>query len=93
LLLLTAAAGCTTTPIQPPPEPLFITIDATPPDAYVYLDGRPLGEVREVSSRVLFVTSGPHTVVIVAPGMRPFRRDLVVQDGSPQLVRAILRPQ
>jgi hypothetical protein len=93
LALVAASGGCATAPARTPPELVFITIDATPPDAYVYLDGQPLGAIREVASRAFYVTRGTHTVVIVAPGMRPFRQDLVMQDNSPQFVRTILLPR
>jgi hypothetical protein len=93
LALVAASGGCATAPVITPPEPAFITIDATPVDAYVYLDGRPLGSISEVGSRAIFVTRGTHTVVIVAPGMRPYRQDLVLRDGAPQFVRTVLLPR
>jgi ABC-type glycerol-3-phosphate transport system substrate-binding protein len=92
LAVVTVTAACAAQ-VTTSPELVFITIDATPPDAYVYLDGRPLGSVREVASRAFHVTRGPHTVVIVAEGFRPYRQDLLVQDSTPQFVRTVLLPR
>jgi hypothetical protein len=91
--VLTVAAACATHQVATPSDQVFITIDATPPDAYVYLDGRPLGSIREVASRAFYVTRGSHTVVIVAPGFQPYRQDLLIQDNTPQLVRTVLLPK
>jgi hypothetical protein len=93
LAVLTVTAACATPQVVTPPDQVFITIDATPPDAYVYLDGRPLGSVREVAARAFYVTRGPHTVVIVAPGFQPYRQDLLIQDNTPQFVRTVLVPK
>ena len=93
LASLAASAACVSTPDSTPPERAFITIDANPPDSYVYLDGQPLGGAREVMGRAFFVERGKHTVVVVAPGYRPFRQDLLVQDATPHLVRTVLIPR
>jgi len=94
LAVLTMTAGCATAApeVATQPEHMFITIDASPADAYVYLDGRPLGSAREVMARAFFVPRGSHTVVIVAPGFRPYRQDLVVET-TPQFVRTVLLPK
>ena len=91
--ILATATGCATVPATTAPEASFITIDATPRDAYVYLDGRPLGLVREVTARAFFLPRGTHSVIIVAPGYLPFRQNLVLEDGTPQFVRTVLIPR
>ena len=93
LVAVMVTAACATPQVSTPPDQVFVTIDASPPDAYVYLDGRPLGSIREVAARAFFVTRGPHTVVIVAEGFRPYRQDLLIQDNTPQLVRTVLLPK
>ena len=68
----------------------FLIVDATPPDARVYLDGRLLGVAGELVAHALPVSYGPHAVHVIAPGFRPWATRVVVDGTFPVRVRATL---
>jgi hypothetical protein len=68
----------------------FLIVDATPPDAHVYLDGRRLGLAGELVARALPVAYGPHAVHIVATGFRPWAAQFVADGSFPVRLRAAL---
>jgi hypothetical protein len=68
----------------------FLIVDATPPDASVYLDGRRLGLAGELVARALPVSYGLHAVHVVAPGFRPWAAQFVADGSFPVRVRAAL---
>ena len=70
----------------------FLIVDATPPDAQVYLDGRRLGVAGALVARALPVTYGRHTVQIVATGFLPWTAQFVVDGSFPVHLRATLTP-
>src|SRR6185295_14143365 len=49
-------------------DPALLTVDATPGDALVYLDGQLLGVAGELLARALPIPFGPHLIQVVAPG-------------------------
>jgi hypothetical protein len=71
----------------------FLIVDATPPDAHVYLDGRRLGLAGELVARALPVSYGPHAVHIAAAGFRPWAAQFVADGSFPVRVRAALTPE
>lgn len=73
-----------------PGDSTFLIVDATPPDAHVYLDGRRLGLAGELVARALPVSYGPHAVQIVAPGFRPWAARFVADGSFPVRLRATL---
>jgi PEGA domain len=77
----------------PPGDSTFLIVDATPPTADVYLDGRRLGAAGELVARVLPVSYGRHAVHVVAPGYRPWLARFVVDGSFPVRVRAPLSPE
>jgi hypothetical protein len=70
----------------------FLIVDATPPTADVYLDGRRLGTAGELLARALPVPYGPHAVHVVAPGFKPWLARFVVDGSFPVRLRATLSP-
>jgi hypothetical protein len=71
-------------------EPALLIVDASPPDAEVYLDGRRLGTAGELVALALPVAHGPHTLHVAAPGRRPWARRFVADGAFPVRLRAIL---
>lgn len=71
-------------------DPATLIIDATPPDAQVYLDGRRLGTAGELVAHALPISLGPHAVQIHAPGFRPRLLQFVADGTFPVRVRATL---
>jgi len=74
-------------------DPALFTVDATPADALVYLDGRFLGVAGELIARALPVPFGPHTIQVVAPGFRPWAERFVADGSFPTRIRATLARQ
>ena len=71
-------------------DPALLVVDAFPPDAHVYLDGRPLGVAGELIALALPVAFGPHVVHVVAPGFRPWAERFVADGSFPTRIRATL---
>jgi hypothetical protein len=71
-------------------EPALLIVDASPHDAQVYLDGRPLGAAGALVALALPVPRGAHTVHVVAPGHRPWARRFVADGAFPVRIRAAL---
>jgi hypothetical protein len=76
-----------------PGDSTFLIVDASPPTADVYLDGRRLGAAGELLARALPVSYGRHAVHIVAPGFRPWLARFVVDGSFPVRLRATLSPE
>ena len=74
-------------------DPALFTVDATPADALVYLDGRFLGVAGELIARALPVPFGPHTIQVVAPGFHPWAERFVADGSFPTRIRATLARQ
>jgi hypothetical protein len=68
----------------------FLIVDATPPDAQVYLDGRRLGLAGELVALTLPVSYGRHTVHVLAPGYRPWAAQFVADGSFPVRLRTEL---
>ena len=62
--------------------PTYLIVDASPPDAQVFLDGRLLGTARGLVARGLPLAPGRHAIEIVAPGFRPYAARFAVASGS-----------
>ena len=77
----------------PPGDSTFLIVDASPPTADVYLDGRRLGAAGELLALALPVSYGRHAVQIVAPGFRPWLARFVVDGSFPVRLRATLTPE
>ena len=50
----------------------YLIVDATPPEAQVFLDGRLLGSSGQIVARALPLPLGRHTLTITAQGFRPY---------------------
>jgi hypothetical protein len=74
-------------------DPALLIVDATPPDAYVYLDGQFLGAAGELVALALPVPLGPHLVQVAAPGFRPWAQRFVADGSFPTRIRATLARQ
>jgi hypothetical protein len=75
------------------PEEGFVIINATPPEARVFLDGRALGQARQLVARAFRLPFGKHTVEVVAPGFRPYRAQFALDPGFPTRLRVALEPE
>ena len=74
--------------------PVYLIVDATPPDAQVFLDGRLLGSGRDLVARAFPLAAGTHALEIVAPGFRPHVSQFAVAAGSfPARFRVALTPE
>jgi len=71
-------------------DPATLIIDATPPDALVYLDGRSLATAGELVARALRISLGPHAVHVQAPGFRPRAWHIVADGTFPVRIRTAL---
>lgn len=71
-------------------DPALLVVDASPPDAQVYLDGQRLGAAGELVALALPIPHGAHTVHVLAPGHRPWARQFVADGTFPVRVRATL---
>jgi hypothetical protein len=76
--------------LRPLDETPLLIVDASPPDAQVYLDGRRLGAAGELVALALPVAPGPHTLQVVAPGHRPWARAFFADGYFPVRLRAVL---
>ena len=74
-------------------DPAILVVDASPPDAQVYLDGQLLGVAGELIARGLSVSFGPHVVHVVAPGFRPWAERFIADGSFPTRIRATLTRQ
>jgi hypothetical protein len=87
-----AAAGEAERAWRPRDEPALLVVDASPPDAEVYLNGARLGTAGELVALALPIAHGAHTVQVVAPGHRPWARRFVADGSFPVRIRATLTP-
>ena len=71
-------------------DPATLIVDATPPDALVYLDGRSLATAGELVARALRISLGPHAVHVQAPGFRPRAWHFVADGTFPVRIRTAL---
>jgi len=71
-------------------DPALLIVDATPHNAWVYLDGRPLGSAGELIALGLPVAYGPHVIQIVAPGYQQWAERFFADGGFPTRIRATL---
>jgi hypothetical protein len=74
-------------------DPAMLIVDASPPDAHVYLDGRLLGVAGELIARALPVPFGPHIVHVVSPGFHPWAERFFADGSFPTRIRATLARQ
>ena len=77
----------------PPGDSTFLIVDASPPTADVFLDGRRLGAAGDLMARALSVSYGRHAVQVVAPGFRPWLARFVVDGSFPVWLRPTLSPE
>lgn len=65
-----------------------LVLSVAPDSAAVYLDGNFIGTAAELArlERGLAVTPGPHVVEALAPGFRPRRLDIELEEGARQQV-------
>ncbi|MBI4609860.1 MAG: PEGA domain-containing protein [Candidatus Rokubacteria bacterium] len=77
-----------------PSGPTYLIVDATPPEAQVFLDGRLLGTAQQLVARAFPLPPGRHAVEIVAPGFRPYIAQFISAAGSfPIRIRLALVPE
>lgn len=74
-------------------DPALLIVDATPPAAQVYLDGRRLGAASELVALALPVSHGSHAIHVIAPGFRPWVAQFVADGSFPIRIRATLTPE
>jgi hypothetical protein len=77
-----------------PPQPSLLVVEATPLDAEITLDGKPVGTARERASYALDLAPGRHTITITSPGYKPLTGPFVADpDGFTTKIRATLAPE
>jgi hypothetical protein len=79
-----------------PSSPLYggITLEMTPPEADVTVDGSYVGKVRDFdgANAPLNLAAGPHRIDVTAPGYEPITFDVDVVGGQLTPYRGDLRP-
>jgi hypothetical protein len=97
LLLVTVltVAGCgIAAPMRPAWDDVgFITVDGTPVEAHVYLDGRRVGVISDVVARPIYLPAGRHSIDVVAPGYHPYSTRFDVHESVPAYFKVVLREQ
>lgn len=73
-----------------PDDSSSLTVEATPQDAEVFLDGQFLGRAGELSAQTVVIAPGRHELEIASPGVEPFRLEFTAAPGRPTRVRAAL---
>ena len=68
----------------------YLIVDATPPEAQVFLDGRLLGSSGQIVARALPLPLGRHTLTITARGFRPYVARFDADPTFPVRVRVAL---
>ena len=71
-------------------DPATLIVDASPVQAWVFLDGRPLGTAGELVARGLPLSLGPHVIQVQAPGYCTRAWEFVADGSFPVRVRATL---
>jgi len=71
----------------------FVIIDAVPPDAQVFLDGRVVGSAQQLVARAFSLSPGRHAIEIVSPGFRPYIAHFTVSSSFPARIRVALHPE
>ena len=71
-------------------DPTYLIVDATPPDAQVFLNGRRLGSAGELIARALPISLGQHAVQVEAPGYRTRVLHFVADGSFPVRIRTTL---
>lgn len=74
-------------------SPGVVIIEATPPEAQVWLDGLSLGSAGQRVARAFSLSPGLHTVQVAASGLRPFSARFIVARGFPTRIRVALTPE
>jgi hypothetical protein len=73
--------------------PTFVIIEATPPEAQVFLDGQLLGVAKDLVARAFRLARGQHTVAVTALGFRTYSARFDVQPSFPTQLRIALVPE
>ncbi len=68
----------------------YLIVDATPPEAQVFLDGRLLGSSGQLVARALPLSPGRHALTITARGFRPYVAQFDADPTFPIRVRVAL---
>lgn len=74
--------------------PTYLLVDASPPEAQVFLDGRLLGTARQLIARAIPLPPGRHAIEIVLPGFGSYIAQFASVPGSfPTRIRVGLLPE
>jgi hypothetical protein len=69
----------------------YLVVQATPPWAQVFLDGRFLGPASQVAAWMIPIVPGYHVVHVAAPGFRPEAVEFVATPiGTPTRIHLAL---
>ena len=68
----------------------FLIVDATPPEAQIFLDGRVLGSAADLLARALPLAPGRHTAQVIAPGYTPYVARFAADPGFSTRLRVAL---
>jgi hypothetical protein len=73
--------------------PSFLIVDALPPEARVFLDGRPFGSATQLMAHAFPLAPGRHSVWVVAPGFKPYSTQFVADPSFSTRLRIALSPE
>jgi len=73
--------------------PSFLIVDALPPEARVFLDGRPFGSAAQLMAHAFPLAPGRHIVWVVAPGFKPDSVTFVADPIFSTRLRIVLPPE
>ena len=73
--------------------PSFLIVDALPPEARVFLDGRPFGSATQLMAHAFPLAPGRHIVWVVSPGFKPYSVPFVADPIFSTRLRIALSPE
>ena len=73
--------------------PGFLIVDALPPEAQVFLDGRPFGSAAQLMAHAFPLAPGQHIVGVVVPGFKPYSVQFVADPIFSTRLRIALSPE